>query len=328
MWAWENMVLPENVSQIPFMKKDKDITCCICHQRLDPPYNLLGGRAYCDHHYAVVNRPHPSFWRAALLQLLGMALLAGLVAWLAETFVGPLAGMPLLVASLLLAIVPSALWLIFFYQQDRLEPEPTQKVAAVFLLAALLTDVLGRRIVYDWYQVNLWAPTDTLTSLLASILIIAVAAQLIIYVAMRVLVYDSPEFDERMDGIIYGTVAGLGVATVTNLHFVLGSGGVALGPGVIQTVTTALAQASFGGLQGWFMAEARFEHKPVWWVPLGFLIAVVSNGVFSWLIGEVSATGLQVEAWRSLLFGMLVAIFAFLLLAGLMQRSHAVTLRR
>ncbi|HMQ34638.1 MAG TPA: PrsW family glutamic-type intramembrane protease [Chloroflexaceae bacterium] len=310
------------------MSENREIECCVCHEPLTPPFKTLGGRAYCDRHYAKVNRPHASFWRATAIQIASMALLAAVVALLAQNVVGPLSGPGLLVAGVLLAVIPSALWLAFFYQQDRLEPEPAGRVAAVFLLAALLADVFLRRVVSDWFRPAEWASRDTVTSLLASVLIIAATAQLIIYVAIRLLVYDSEEFDERMDGIIYGTVAGLGVATLTNLYFVIGNEGVALGPGVVQTVTTALAQASFGGLQGWFMAEAKFEHKPVWWVPAGFAAATLFNGVFSWLIGEVSATGLQVDPWRSLVFGMMVALFAFLLLAFLMRRNTEVTLRR
>jgi protease PrsW len=37
-----------------------------------------------------------------------------------------------------------------------------------------------------------------------------------------------------MDGIVYGTVAGLGVATLLNLRYVLDNDGVALTQGVIQ----------------------------------------------------------------------------------------------
>jgi len=308
-------------------KDPATIECCICHERLSPPYQTLGGRAYCARHYAAVNRPRTGFWRATALQIGGMAVLAAIVAYAANQ-IGPLSGPALLVASVLLAVIPSLLWVVFFYQQDRLEPEPKQRVAAVFLLAALLTDVVARRLIYDWFRVSEWAPRTTLSSLLASILIIGATYQAIVYVAVRVLVYDTAEFDERMDGIIYGTMAGLGIAMVSNLYFVLANEGVALGPGVIATVTTAFAAASFGGLQGWFMAEARFEHKPVWWLPLGYALSTVLNGVFSWLISEVSAAGLQVAPWRSLLMGLSVALGAFLTLAALMRRSTAVTLRR
>jgi RsiW-degrading membrane proteinase PrsW (M82 family) len=309
------------------MTDEPKVICCVCHEQLTPPYNTLGGRAYCDRHFAAVNRSHSGFWRATLFQIVGIAVLAAVIAFGAG-FLGPLSGTGLLVAGVLLAVIPSLLWLAFFYQQDRLEPEPKQMVAAVFLLAALLTDVFARRVINEWFQLSSWAPYSSVTSLLASILIVGATYQAIVYLVVRLLVYNTEEFDERMDGIVYGTVAGLGTAMVTNLYFVLSNGGVALGPGVISTVTTALAAASFGGLQGWFMAEAKFAHRPVWWVPLGFALSTLLNGLFSWLIGEVSASGLSVNPWRSLLFGLAVALAAFLVLAFLMRRTTEVTLRR
>jgi RsiW-degrading membrane proteinase PrsW (M82 family) len=306
---------------------DETVKCCICDAPLAPPYNIIHGRAYCDHHYALVNKPHPGFWRAGLFQIILMGLFSGVLAWL-STFLGPLNRASLILVGVFLALVPSALWLIYFYRQDRLEPEPKTRILAVFLLAALLHDVVGRRLIEDWFAVARWASADTLTSLLASILIVGFTWQAIAYAAVRLVVYDTTEFDERMDGIVYGTVAGLGVATLINLRYVIDNGGVALAPGVVQVTTTALAQASFGGLMGFFMAQAKFEHRPVWWVPLGFTIAAVLNGLFSWVIGEVSASGLTVDPWRSLLMGLAVALVTFFALVALMRRTTGVTLSR
>ena len=86
-------------------------------------------------------------------------------------------------------------------------------------------------------------------------------------------------------------------------------------------MTTALAQASFGGLMGYFMAEAKFEHKPVWWMPLGIAIAALADGLFTWVIDEVSSAGLTVIPWRSLAMGIAVAIAGFVILIVLMQRA-------
>jgi protease PrsW len=302
--------------------------CCICHEKLTPPYRVLGERPYCERHFAMVNKPHPGFWRASLIQIVGMGLFSAIVAYLA-TLLGPLASAPArIVLGLFIAIVPSLLWIYFFYRQDRLEPEPKSRVAAVFLAAVALTDIFGRRVVYEWFDVPAWASSDTTVSLLASILIVGFTYQAIIYAAVRLVVYATPEFDERMDGIVYGTVAGLGVAALLNLRYILINGGVSLAPGVISTATTALAQASFGGLMGYFMAEARFEHKPAWWVPLALTVSAVLNGLLSWLIGEVSAQGLGVNPWRSLLMGLLIALIAFVALVTLMNRTTPVTLRR
>lgn len=301
--------------------------CCICHQPQSPPYHILGGRIYCARHYALVNKPHRGFWQASLIQILGMAALSTLLAWLGNTL-GPLSGLPLLVAGIVLSVVPAALWLIFFYRQDRLEPEPKHKIAAVFFTALLLTDVIGRRAVEEWWRVSEWAAADTTTSLLTALCILGPLRQVIAYVAVRAMVYATDEFDERMDGIVYGTVAGLGVATLLNLRYVLASEGVALAPGVITTATTALAQASFGGLMGYVMAEAKFSHRPIWFVPLGFAVTAALNGLVSWLIAEVSAVGLTVDPWRSLALGVAVAIIAYLTLIALIRRSVMVTLQQ
>ncbi|HJZ46586.1 MAG TPA: PrsW family glutamic-type intramembrane protease [Roseiflexaceae bacterium] len=303
----------------------EELKCCICGDPVTPPYRVVGGRIYCERHYAMVNKPNSGFWRAGIIQIVGVGVVSAIVAFLAG-LLGPLDRTMLVVVGVILAIVPSAVWLYFFYRQDRLEPEPKTRIAAVFLLALLLTGAIGLRIINDWFQVAVWALAETTTSLLASILVVGFTWQAIVYASIRLVVYNTPEFDERMDGIVYGTVAGLGVATLLNLNYVLDNGGVALGPGVIHVVTTALAQASFSGLLGYFMAEAKFEHKPVWWVPLGLCIAAVLNGLFSWLLTEVSASGLSVSPWRSLALGIVAALAVFGLLLVLMRRAMQETL--
>lgn len=300
--------------------------CCICGEPATSPERRVGGRAYCERHFAALNRPHPGFWRAGALQIAGMALFTAIVAALASRL-GPLDRRALVPVGLFLALVPSLLWIAYFYRQDRLEPEPKTKIAAVFLLAALLTEAVGRRAIGDWFAIDRWA-TDSRTALFASILVAGFVLQAITYLAVRVVVYATPEFDERMDGIVYGTVAGLGVATLLNLRYVLDNGGVALTQGVIQVATVALAQASCGGILGYFMAGAKFERRPVWWVPLGLVVAAALNGLLLWLLREVGLTGLTVQPWRQLVLGLAVALAVFAALIALMRRSTEVTLAR
>ncbi len=300
--------------------------CCIDHEPVSPPYNVLGGRIYCARHFALVNKPHPGFWKSAVLMIVGMGVVSGVLAYLLRD-VQDLNRLTLIIVGVILAIVPTAIWLVYFYQQDHLEPEPKERIGSVLLTALVLTDFIGLRLIRDWFDVAGWASYNNWTSLGASIFINGFVFTAIMYIAIRIWVYKTPEYDERMDGIIYGTVAGLGVATLLNLHYIIDNQGVALAPGIINVITTALAQASFGGVLGYFMAQAKFEHKPVWWLPVGVVVAATLNGLFSWLIDEVSATGLTVEPWRSLAFGLLVALFTFGALVFLMQRAHAFTMR-
>ena len=306
---------------------DQTFHCCICDEPVSPPYNRLGGRVYCDRHFANVNKPHMGYWRAGVLQIVLMGVFSAVVAVLADNL-GELDSGALIVAGVILAIIPTALWLIYFYREDQLEPEPKTKVAAVFLLALVLTDVIALRLLDSLFRLRDWTGINWYTSLLASILVTGFIFEAIKYYTVRLVVYATDEFDERMDGIVYGSIAGLGIATLLNLHYIVDNQGVSLGPGVIHVVTTGLAQASLGGIVGYFMAQAKFEHKPVWYLPLGVSLAAVGDGLFTWLISEVSATGLTVEPWRSLALALIVAIAIFLVLVALMNRAHALTLEQ
>ena len=53
--------------------------CCICER---PGTRALGRRWYCDEHFAVVNKPHPGFWRAAVAQIAGLVVF--IEAWYAQ----------------------------------------------------------------------------------------------------------------------------------------------------------------------------------------------------------------------------------------------------
>lgn len=306
--------------------KQEQQHCCIENEPVSPPYNILGGRVYCDRHFAQVNKPHPGFWKSAAIMIVAMGVISGLLAFFLRDVTG-LDSTTLVIVGLVFAIVPTAVWLAYFYQQDRLEPEPKERIGSVLFTAIVLTGFIGLPMITDWFKVAGWSSYNNWTSLAASILINGFIFTAIMYVSVRIWVYKTPEYDERMDGIVYGTVAGLGVATMLNLHYIIDNQGVALAPGIINVVTTALAQASFGGVLGYFMAQAKFEHKPAYWVPLGVVVAAVLNGLFTWLIDEVSATGLTVEPWRSLALGLIVALLTFGALVYLMQRAHAFTMR-
>jgi RsiW-degrading membrane proteinase PrsW (M82 family) len=146
------------------------------------------------------------------------------------------------------------------------------------------------------------------------------------YAAVRYSVYNSAEFDEPTDGIIYATAAGLGYATVLNVQFVVANGGVDLGSGVIAMAIVALAQASFAGITGYFLGRAKFEAEPVWWMPLGVTLAAMANGLFNWVRGRISTGGISLSGslaspWWGLALAALVAGATLALLVWLIRRN-------
>ncbi|MCX6019890.1 MAG: PrsW family glutamic-type intramembrane protease [Chloroflexi bacterium] len=246
---------------------------------------------------AQINLSRKSYWRTEIAAIVVLLMFVGAVELAAPTLANGLPAALQLPIGVALAVVPAALWMAVFYAQDRAEPEPRQFVVGVALLAALLAAAVGQPLLNGFFRVASWIHHDTLTELLGSVLIIGVVQEMLKFAAVRFSMYYSSEFDQRIDGVLYGTASGIGYATMLNLTRVFAAGGFAdLGAGVIQIVITALAQGAIGGLIGYFLARTRFDHKPLWWMPTGILLAALLNGVFAWLRSTVSRSALVLNA--------------------------------
>ncbi|NOH00807.1 MAG: PrsW family intramembrane metalloprotease [Chloroflexi bacterium] len=227
-------------------------------------------------------------WRDEILLIVGLIVFVGIV-YAVDGAVQPVfTNTTLLLTGVFLALVPAAIWLIFFYMQDRAEPEPKGFVLGVFALGALLAAAVGIPVVENLFRVSHWLRADTLTIIVGGILVVGFTQEFLKYAAVRYSIYNSDEFDEPTDGVIYATAAGLGYATVLNINFVVSNGGVDLGAGIIRIAVVALAQAAFSGITGYFLGRAKFESEQIWWMPLGITLAAVFNGVFNWLQGVVT----------------------------------------
>jgi RsiW-degrading membrane proteinase PrsW (M82 family) len=270
-------------------------------------------------------------WRSSLLTLLGLVIFAALVAVIARFTKPTWGGTTLMLLGVVLSLVPALLWLAFFYLQDALEPEPKGYVLGVFVLGALLASAVGIPVVRDLFRVQDWVGNSLVANLLGSILVVGFVQEFLKYVAIRYSVYLLPEFDERMDGILYGTAVGLGFATMLNILYVVESGGVDLGMGAIHIVVTALAHASFSGITGYFLACAKFEEEPVWWLPLGLTVAAVLNGLFTVARGGITRMGSVLSQrtanpWYGLILAAVVAAVTLAILLFLVRRANQRTL--
>ncbi len=295
--------------------------CCVCDKPVTGAAKMLGGRAFCEEHYARVGRNRKGVWLAMVALVIGLALFVTAVFFAAPAIRGTLQGPALVLAGLILALVPAAVWLIVFYLQDRAEPEPKQYVLGVFVLGVLLAAAIGQPLIENVFGVNEWASGSLGLKLLAGICVIGITQEFLKYAAVRYSVFRSAEFDERIDGIIYGAAAGLGYATYLNVQYVIANGGVDLGIGAVRIAVVALAQASFAGVTGYFLGRAKFENRGPFWLPVGLLLAAVLNGVVSTLLDEITRTGLQPTPLKGLILAAVVAAATFVLLFAAMRRG-------
>lgn len=262
------------------------------------------------------------FWQALILALAGLLIFVLVFNFLVPDVGGALSPEWLIALGLLLALVPAALWLVFFYAFDSKAPEPRWLVLLVFaggavLCAALHGPLLGallpavQRLYTPWW-----------IRLIEATLIAGVLEVALIYLAVRVLAFHRAEFDERVDGVIYGVAAGLGLATVINFAYVTAHGGVDLDVGSVRMVINTLAYGSAGGVMGYFIGQARFERVPWYYLPEGLLLSAAMLGALFTAL-EPGATGLEPRAyWMDLALAAAVAILAMVIAFVLIARAN------
>ena len=265
-------------------------------------------------------------WRDEFLLIIGLCAFVGIVYALDGALQPQFTPTTLVLTGVFLALVPAAIWLTFFYLQDRAEPEPKSFIMGVFALGALLAGAVGVPVIENLFRTSHWIYTDTLTKIVGGILVVGFTQEFLKYAAVRYSIYNSSEFDEPTDGVIYATAAGLGYATVLNIQFVVSNGGVDLGAGILRMAVVALGQAAFSGITGYFLGRAKFESEQIWWMPLGITLAAIFNGIFTWMQvivtrPTITLSGSTSNTWMGLALAAVVALSTTGIILALVRRN-------
>ena len=119
--------------------------------------------------------------------------------------------------TLLITIVPSILILLYFFLSDRFK-EPKGSIALVFFLGILICLPAG--IINDFMYKTFNDGSDFSERLSSSFLSAAWSEELLKFIILYFIVLRRNEFNEPMDGIVYGVAVSLGFATFENYDYV------------------------------------------------------------------------------------------------------------
>lgn len=186
--------------------------------------------------------------------------------------------------TLLLGFAPGLFWLWYFRRKDRLEPEPRLLVLKAFALGcgAALAVVWLRPI----YQEMLAWFDDSFTRLLVDDFIVTAAAEEGFKIAAVLIPFWAHhEFDEPLDGIVYGIASALGFASVENVYKLIESFGA--DTMVLLAFTSTLAHVAFTGVAGYFIGRAKFatsRPRAAGLLAVGVGAAVILHGTYDMLI--------------------------------------------
>lgn len=142
------------------------------------------------------------------------------------------------------------------------------------------------------------------------------------------IVWRHPAFDERMDGIVYASRAGLGFAAVENvmyLMFVASSLEDQLTMWILRAVLSVPGHAMWTGMMGAMAARRRFDGRGLGLVG-GYLLAVAFHGAYDLSLFAQQPLGLEGHATiaRAMLaIPIVLTVAAFLVVRSMARRALA-----
>ena len=163
-------------------------------------------------------------------------------------------------STLLITIVPSLLIILFFVKSDQF-PEPNNQILKIFFYGILLcipafiiNTVLGTFFANAGFN-----------ELLLSLLSAAPVEEILKFIVLYYLVYKMKDFNEPIDGIVYGVTVSLGFATLENIYYVyvlsdyynVSSQSLA----ILRSFSTIPAHGIFGATMGYFFMKYSFIKK-------------------------------------------------------------------
>ena len=164
-------------------------------------------------------------------------------------------------ATLLITILPSLLIVAFFVKSDRF-PEPTSQIIKIFMFGVFLcipAFLINTELSY------IYANTDIDEALISSFLSAAPVEEVLKFTVLYSLVYKMKDFNEPIDGIVYGVTVSLGFATLENIYYVYflsdyfdsTSQSLAL----LRSFSAIPAHGIFGATMGYFFMKYAFIKK-------------------------------------------------------------------
>jgi len=266
-----------------------------------------------------------ALWKAGSLNLVFQGAFLAVLYLAGRDLPMTLAGWPQVLADMAIVAVPCVVWTVFFYLQDRVEPEPVPYVLAAVFVGMALASLVGLPVERTVVQVDGWLHTSRLTLFLGALFVVGTLHSALLYLGIRYGFYPLREFDEPVDGVVYGAFIGAGYAAVISYAYLCTHPGMTLFAAGYTASTNILIYASIASLVGFFVGKAKYSSRwPQRYFVLGLLLAVALVGLYHFLTDFVLVGGH--EGGFALSFG-LTLLFAGVILAIVYVEMRRLTSR-
>ena len=185
---------------------------------------------------------------------------------------------------LLVTILPSIFIVGFIVSSDKFQ-EPTSAIIKVFSYGILITIPAY---FINTYLGNFFSIFNISENIISSFLTAAPVEEGLKFIILFFVVYKMKEFNEPIDGMVYGVTVSLGFATLENLYYVyvladyLETTPMLLA--IVRSFTTIPAHGLFGAFMGYYFMKHSFVSKKNN-LDLAIFIPFLLHGFYNYLVG-------------------------------------------
>jgi RsiW-degrading membrane proteinase PrsW (M82 family) len=180
-------------------------------------------------------------------------------------------------------VIPAllAMWLVDRLDAKRPEPPRLRRLVAFFGMASVIPALILELVLQAFTSSSIGSGLTYEGASFNSFLVAAGIEEACKIMVIYWVVWRRPEFDERMDGIIYACRAGLGFALVENVMYLLSEETVSgqLTVWVLRALLAVPGHALWTGMIGYCAARRRFDRMGLGLLG-GYLLAVSFHGLY------------------------------------------------
>jgi RsiW-degrading membrane proteinase PrsW (M82 family) len=177
---------------------------------------------------------------------------------------------------LLLAILPPLLIAYYIYQKDKYDKEPKSLIIKSFLFGCL-----G---IIPAIFLELFAEGMFNNLILYVFIGIALVEEGVKYFFLKKYLFNKPEFNEPMDGIVYAVMISLGFATVENIFYVFNHPGQEMNIALLRMFTAIPLHAVCGVILGYFVGLAKFSENKRILLYKGLFFATLVHALYNYFL--------------------------------------------
>lgn len=199
-----------------------------------------------------------------------------------------------------IVLIPSITWTIFYYLQDRRYPEPLSYLMAAFISGVTAAAAIAFPLIHVVFKTWSWIYADSRLFVLGSFFIYGSLFSTLMYLVLRYGFYGSIQFDEPVDGMIYGAFSGTGFALVASLYYLYMHPDHTPFVLAYSASCNILVYSGIGSIIGYMMGIAKFKRRSIdLYSLLGVGLGILLLGVYRLFNEYLFISGYALAFWMS-----------------------------